>query len=276
MKETIILFLKGIIIGIGKVIPGVSGSVLALSLGVYEKGVYALSHFTENVKENSWFLFRSGLGILVSITIGSTIILSLLNTYYFSIMLLFCGLIIGTFPNLQKGIHWRNVKNLTLFFLSLLLGLSFCLISFSSEYTYEPGFSSFLFLLLTGFVEAATMIVPGISGTAILMLLGVYPLVLNTFSHLFSFHFLFYNIEILLPFGLGILLATLLVTKSMYYFLSKDEEKTYACICGFSLSSLFLLIQKAFTQSQSFPQFSFLLCIIGFFLSYYLEKKSQK
>lgn len=274
MKETILLFFKGIIIGIGKVIPGVSGSVLALSLGVYEKGVYALSHFTENIKENFWFLFRSGLGILVSITIGSSIVLSLLNQHYFSIMLLFCGLIIGTIPNLQKGIDWHNVKNLTLFCISFLLGLSLCFLNFGSEYTYAPNFSSFLFLLLTGFVEAATMIIPGISGTAILMLLGVYPLVLNTFSHLFSLKYLFYNIEILLPFGIGMLLATLLVTKSMYYFLAKDQEKTYVCICGFSISSLFLLLQKSFTESQSFPQVAFLFLIIGMVISYYLEKKS--
>ena len=90
------LIIYGIIIGIGKIIPGVSGSLLAVSLGIYEKSIHSITHFFDNKKENTIFIFKLGLGIIIGIVLLSKVILYLLNNYYFYSMLLFIGLIIST------------------------------------------------------------------------------------------------------------------------------------------------------------------------------------
>lgn len=85
----IVLFLKGIIIGIGKIIPGVSGSLIAFNLGLYEKIIYSISHFFDDIKSNFLFLGTISLGVFFSVIIGSSIISFLLLNFYFVTMLFF-------------------------------------------------------------------------------------------------------------------------------------------------------------------------------------------
>ena len=100
MKEIFGLFIKGLIIGIGQIIPGVSGGMLAISLGLYEKGINAISNFFSNVKENLKFLVPIALGIITSILYISKVIKYFLSAYYLPTMLLFIGLIVGGVPPL--------------------------------------------------------------------------------------------------------------------------------------------------------------------------------
>ncbi|MDD3340609.1 MAG: DUF368 domain-containing protein [Bacilli bacterium] len=262
-------------IGIGKIIPGVSGSVLAILLGVYDKGVYALSHLQTEFKKNLLFLFKVGLGIFVSIVLGSQFVLSLLEHYYFTTMLLFCGLISGTIPLLAKKKSHRGKSSfaLTLAIFALFTLLSFIKIENVRMIGYEWG--DFLFLILVGFIEAATMIIPGISGTAVLMLLGVYELILTMFGHIFSWNYLKYNAFILAPFLIGIVLGFLTITKLVYYCMQKNEEKAWSVILGFSLSSLFLLLQKTLQYKASLIEWvlGIILFCTGFLVSLYFEKK---
>lgn len=89
------LYIKGVIIGIGKIIPGVSGSVLAMSLGIYEEAIKAINHFFKDISRHFKFLFVVGLGIITSVVLTSNIIKYFLNHFYLPTMLLFIGLIIG-------------------------------------------------------------------------------------------------------------------------------------------------------------------------------------
>ena len=119
------------------------------------------------------------------------------------------------------------------------------------------------------------MIIPGISGTAVLMLLGVYELILTMFSHFFSWHYLKYNAFVLAPFLIGIVLGFLTITKLVYYCMQKEEEKTWSVILGFSLSSLFLLLQKTLQYRATMFEWGVgvVLFGIGFLVSLYFEKK---
>ena len=100
MKEKLILILKGIIIGAGKIIPGVSGGMLAITLNVYDKGIKAISDFFKDIKGNLIFLSTIGIGILISIISVSKVIKYALDLYYLPTMLLFIGLIIGGIPSI--------------------------------------------------------------------------------------------------------------------------------------------------------------------------------
>ena len=104
------LLLKGFIIGIAKIIPGVSGALIAISFGIYEKAIKAISNFFENPINNFLFLFPIGLGVLLSISLTSGLILYFINNYYFPTILLFIGLIMGGIPSLINNINIKKVK----------------------------------------------------------------------------------------------------------------------------------------------------------------------
>ena len=88
----IIIILKGIIIGIGKIIPGVSGSVMAISFNVYDKAIYSITNFFDNPKNNAKFIINLGLGIVIGIVLFSKIINYLITNYYFYTSIFFIGL----------------------------------------------------------------------------------------------------------------------------------------------------------------------------------------
>jgi Predicted membrane protein len=274
MKEKLILFIKGLIIGVGKVIPGVSGSVLAIMLGVYETGVKALGEFNKERKKNLIFLINVGIGIFFSMVLGSKVILTLLNSFYLSIMLLFCGLISGTIPHFK--LENRNKKIIN-YFVTVVIFIIFTFLinaNSSNVYNFNYDFKNFLFLILVGIIEAATMIIPGISGTAILMLMGVYPLVLSVFGNLWNFEFIKYNLFIIVPFFVGIIIGFVLFTKLVYFLMKKHNEKTHYVILGFIYSSLFLLLKKAFVNKFSIYELlvGIVLFLIGFYISWKFER----
>ena len=98
------LVLKGIIIGIGKIIPGVSGSLLAISMGLYPKMIDSINYFFDNKRDNFKFLFKIGIGVLISIVFFSNIIIYALNNYYLITMFFFIGLILGSMNDIKNNL----------------------------------------------------------------------------------------------------------------------------------------------------------------------------
>lgn len=97
----------GFLIGIGKIIPGVSGSVIAISLGVYEKMVEAVSNIFN--KKNMFFLLKIGLGLIISIALFSKLIVFIINNYYINTMFIFSGVILGSVIMIDKKINKKNI-----------------------------------------------------------------------------------------------------------------------------------------------------------------------
>ena len=105
------LIIKGFILGVCKIIPGVSGGMVAITLGLYDKGIEAINNFFKDVKKNTLFLGQLGLGLLIAIFVFSKIINYALDHFYLPTILLFIGLIIGGVPNLFKKVKTKNKKN---------------------------------------------------------------------------------------------------------------------------------------------------------------------
>ena len=99
------LILKGIIIGIGKIIPGVSGSMLAISMGIYQRLIDSINNFFKDTKNNFKFLLKIGIGIIIAIVFFSKLITSCLNKYYLITMFFFIGLIIGSLNDIKINIY---------------------------------------------------------------------------------------------------------------------------------------------------------------------------
>ncbi|HHW68718.1 MAG TPA: DUF368 domain-containing protein, partial [Tenericutes bacterium] len=108
--EDIKLVLKGFIVGIGKIIPGISGAMLAISLGIYEKAVGIISNIKTELFKNIKFVFLLGMGVLLSIVLFGNLINFLLSNFYLPTTLLFIGLICGTIPNIFKDINQKEIE----------------------------------------------------------------------------------------------------------------------------------------------------------------------
>lgn len=270
MKENLKLVCMGILVGLGKVIPGVSGSLIAVSLGIYEKAIHAISHFFQDVKMHMLFLGFLGIGIILSIGCGSQLIILCLEFFYFPTMLLFLGFIVGVLPNLFKKCTHKNSNCVFFFFLSIVL--VFVLSQFSPSQQFYPSstLNSYLIIIGLGLIDATTMVIPGISGTAIFMILGCYPFILNLFGSISSIH-IFENIPYLISFGIGLFIGVLLVSNLVDYMLKKYKDIMYYMILGFTCSSIYVLFQKAFSV-----QYTICYLIVGitlFFIGLFVSVK---
>lgn len=272
MKSKIILIFKGIVVGLGKIIPGVSGAMLAITLGIYDKCVYAISNFTKNLKDNMNLLFYIGIGLVISIGSFSNLVIFLLNNYYFVTMCFFVGLIIGGIPKLynESKINVKKLSNMLFMIVSFIIIL--LLNSFNPEHTVKTE-ANFLTLTYIGFLESFAMIVPGISGTALLMLVGYYDLVIFRFSQIFNILSLYDTIKFFIPFGLGMLIGVIIMSKIINICFKSYPTQTYCVIFGLILSSLYILIVDIFKITLNFKLYlyGFIFIIIGFLISYLLE-----
>ncbi|MDD2518661.1 MAG: DUF368 domain-containing protein [Bacilli bacterium] len=238
--ENLILFLKGVIIGIGKIIPGLSGSMIMMVMGLYEKTIDSLYHFFDNIKGNAKFLITIGSGILLAIVLMSKLIKILLLNYYFIIICFFVGLILGGIPSIFNEVKGNyNKKNIMLFTFFLLLVTSLSFIDTNNQIILGNGLKGFVLLFTIGIIEAATMIIPGISGTAIMMILGLYNILLDLFSNLGNLNLIINNLKLIIPFIVGLIIGGIVFISLIKYLLTNHKVKTYFVIAALALSSVF-------------------------------------
>lgn len=270
------LILKGFVIGVGKIIPGVSGALLAITLGVYENAIKAIGNFFKDPINNFKFLFPLGIGVVLSIPLTSKLILYLLNNFYIQVMLLFIGLITGGIIPLFNEINIRKTKisNYIVMFLSFIFVF---LLSFIGDniffYEIDNILLKALIYLLIGFIDAATMIIPGISGTAIMMLLGLYDMLLNLLSTLNNINSIIDNLNLIIPYIIGIILTILILSRVMSYLFEYKKDTIYSSIIGFSISSILILFIDLFRYNLKIYYFIFF--ILGLFISYKTEKNKD-
>ena len=261
------LFIKSLIIGLGKIIPGVSGSLLAISLNVYDRAILAITNFFDDVIENTKFLFTLSLGIMVSIIIFSKIILYFITNYYVITMLFFIGLILGGLL-IFKSNYTNNKKNLIILLISFLIIIILSSFSHSSKYVMEGNFIDYLVFFGSGIIDALATIVPGISGTALLMNIGVYEIIISTISSITDINLIINNFKILIPFGLGMVLGFILLSILISYLLKKYRSEMMAFVLGVSIGSMVLLVISVFRSSYTYIELmlGLLFMIVGIYI----------
>ncbi len=267
------LIFKGMIIGIAKIIPGVSGSLLAVSLGLYDRAIESISHPFKNFKDNMFFLGSLGLGVLIAITLCSNVVSFFLSNSFFLTVSLFVGFIIGSLPSFFKSIDKLSKKDYFLVFLVSILVFLLSIFRSENNFVYENTFSKNILVFIFGFIDAAAMVIPGISGTAIFLLLGCYSYVLELFSSVYNIFNFDVNFIPMVCFALGILIGIIIVSKIMNYMLKQHKKNTYLCIVGFAISSILLLCMDLFFIGCSLLEFfiGIVLFILGYKVSYKLN-----
>lgn len=275
MKEKMGLIIKGFFIGIANIIPGVSGGTLAITLGIYEKLINAISHFFKNLKENLKFIIPIGIGALLSIILLSRVINFCLNKYTLATILFFIGLILGGIPLLNKKIkgHYKSISNIVIFIATFSLVILLSLIKGEGHVSFSNmNFIDYIWLFLVGVIAAATMVIPGISGSFVLMLLGYYKPIINAISSLTQFENIVGNILILFPFGIGVLVGIVAISKLLEFLFKKFEVKTYFGVMGFIISSIITIFIGTEGLVFSIPQLliGLVLLSLGFVVAYKL------
>lgn len=242
MKDFIILAIKGFFFGIANIIPGVSGGTLAITMGIYEDMIGAISHFFKDIKKNLKFIIPLGIGAVISILLMSKVISYSLDKFPLPTNLFFIGLIVGGIPLLTKKVKSKKIKphNLAVFLLTFSVVMIMTFLNAGNTAVDLSTMSLYqgIILFLVGVVAAATMVIPGISGSFVLMLLGYYKPIVGVVSDLTNFSNLVHNFSILIPFGLGILVGIILIAKLIEYLFKKYETTTYYGILGFIVASV--------------------------------------
>ncbi len=255
--KNIILILKGAIFGIANIIPGVSGGTIALTMGVYEDLISSISHFFKKPKESLKFIIPFVIGAFLSILLMSKIISYCLDKFPLPTTFFFVGLILGGVPLLTRKVKKEKVKpcHMILFFLTfaIVMLLNFMKSGTSAVNLANPTILTYLLLGLVGMIAAATMVIPGISGSFVLMLLGFYEPIVNTVGDLTNFSNLAHNLAILIPFGLGVVIGIILIAKLIEYLFAKYEIPTYYAILGFVIASIITLSIGALSTTLTIP-----------------------
>ena len=253
--------LKGMIIALGFILPGVSGGVLAAILGIYERMIRFLAHIKENFVENVLYFTPVAIGIVLGIAAFSYPVNLLLDNYKVIVLWGFAGAIIGTIPSLIK----ESVKESDIdradtvtFWLSFILSGIF-LYSLNGMVGTLPA--NFLSFVLAGALIALGILIPGLSPSNLLLILGLYTPMLTGFKRLDLF-------GTFLPIGIGGALALILFSKAMDYILKHYHSRVYHFIIGIVLSSTLLIVlpQSGNSESISYAGVSiFTLVLAAFF-----------
>lgn len=262
------LIFKGIIIGIGKIIPGVSGSMLAISMGIYHKLISSVNNFFKYPKQNFKFLFKIAIGVIISIVFLSNLILKCLDKFYLPTMFLFIGFIIGGLTDLKKEI---NPKYNYIIVISFVIITFFGIINIDNTIDINNNFFNIIYFFIIGIVDAITMVVPGISGTATLMMLGAYEKIMELYSNIFDFSLLAHNLKVFIPYGIGLLIGIICTVKVIQFFFNNYKEKTYSAITGISLSTIIFMFIKCLNSFYTF--FELILAFILLFFGIFITKK---
>lgn len=272
MKKNIFLFIKGFIIGIANIIPGVSGGTLAITLGIYEELIDCISHLFKNFKKNLKFLIPIMLGAVASLISLSKLISYCLDNFELQSILFFEGLILGGLPLILKKAKIKKFKpkNYLIFIITvaLVLGFNFIKGNTASINLQHLTITKEIILFIVGAVTAATMVVPGISGSFVLMVLGFYKPIISTISNITKFDLIGHNLLILVPFGLGVIVGIILIAKLIEYLLNKHENVTYSAILGFIVASVITIMLNVSAFNLFSAGIGLLFMTLGFIIAY--------
>ncbi len=283
MKDNLVLVVKGFIMGIANIIPGVSGGTLALILGIYEDFIGAISHFFSNFKKNICFLAPIAIGILLAIASLSRVIDYSYKHYPIPTSLFFVGLVIGGIPMLYSKVKGKKEVKQASSYLIFLLTFALVIFMACSSLIFgeglkvslsNMGFVNYLLLFLVGVIAAATMVIPGVSGSLVLMLLGYYYPVIAVIKEFTSLKNIGSNILILGVFGIGVLLGIVLISKLIEFLFNKYEAKTYFGVLGFIIASIIAIpISTMLNIKVSFDIIQILIGIIFLVFGYTIRYK---
>ncbi|MBE5944888.1 MAG: DUF368 domain-containing protein [Lachnospiraceae bacterium] len=273
----IVDIIKGIFVGIANVIPGVSGGTMAVSFGIYDKILSSVSNLFKDFKKSFRTLFPIAIGMIVGV-IGFTFIIGwLLKNQPLCTSLAFTGLIVGGVPMILKSLKdgWVKDKKKSLFvniilfllFLAIAVGMSLMNGDENSGVLLTADLKTIIVVFFIGIIAAATMIIPGVSGSLVLMILGYYFGILSAVKDFisalknFDMKGMISQGLILAPFAIGCLVGVFFIAKLVEWLFNHFASATFSAILGLIFASpiaIFYKVQQEYNMfDSSIPQIIF-------------------
>ena len=298
--ETIKLFAIGIILGVANVIPGVSGGTMAVVFGIYNRLIDLISLNVKKIFSQWKFILPLGAGLVTGVLLFSKIITFLFNKFPIQTNWFFIGIILGSIPMIFT--HWLNAKKQTplpnqtepteqpeqteqnaqatkskkipissIICCANSLAIMKLMVIFKAEKPetqVTPGFSLYnAIIMFVGLAIAAiAMIIPGISGSFIMLALGIYSTVIGAIDS--------FNIYLLIPGALGAIAGLLCGAKLVRILMSKIPSQTYGIIFGLILGSVFVIFPTA--GYSPLIVLTSIVCAAAGFLVSFLFSKTEK
>ena len=238
--------LRGMVIGLANVIPGVSGGTMMVSMGIYDKLIWSINHLFKQFKKCLTILFPYAVGMVLAVLLGAIGLKIAFAKFPLPTNTLFIGLILGSLPFILKemkgeNIGWQGILVFVLFF-ALVVVLKVVEKETSTE--IQLSVLEILKLFLLGAIASATMVIPGVSGSMMLKTLGYYePIVTGAIPALMKgvtsgdWAMVGHNVGVLLPFGLGIVFGIFAIAKLIEFLMKKWKGRTYCAILGMVAAS---------------------------------------
>ncbi len=268
----IINFIKGIVVGIAVVIPGLSGSIFAVVVGLYEGMINAVSTLRKNFKKNVIYLLPIVLGAIIGILLSAKLIVDICEKFPQQSYFFFIGLVIGSAPLVIRKMKKKGFN--PLYLLITLFSLGFILImgmlsggeaDEASEMVYHlTGITDFVFVFISGFISCAFMSIPGVSGSVTLMVLGQYHKVYGAVGECTDMlKFLLkgdfeaaanasLSIFTVAVFGIGGVLGFLIIAKLISKLLEKFEAQVYYGVAGMIIGAVIILFKQGVMMDEKF------------------------
>ena len=233
-------FLVGTLIGIASMVPGVSGAVLAVCFGVYERAVAILADLRHKLKDEFSFIALLALGIVFGMFLVAFGLDFLFEQYRFISILLFTGLIIGQYPEL-----WRHTEpsvkpskvNIICLVIGFLIMCSFLFMGGAQDKVLTHDMISYLYMIVVGVFLAISKIAPGISGSTVLMAGGL----MAPLTHAMTT----FDIRLLIPLGIGLIIGLVLFSKVVNYALNNYRKSSYMMIFGLTVGSTIVMLSTS-------------------------------
>lgn len=277
-------FFVGIVLGLANIIPGVSGGTMAIVFDVYEKLIAIISFNIKKIFKEWKFILPLGLGMVFGIFLFSSFLTYLLEKFPIQTNVFFIALILGSLPLLIKKINKEDfLKTKISSSLSFIIALAIMIIMFFVSPTHSPivyeqiNFVLFFRLVISLAFVAIAMIIPGVSGSFLMMVLGIYTSVIAAVSEM--------RIPLLIPIAVGVLLGLLSGASLVRFLLDKVKTQTYSAILALVIMSVIIIFPfealSNFSKIASTWNIIFLLItslvvfIFGFFLSYLSSREKN-
>mgnify|MGYP000128291858 FL=1 len=239
--------IKGMMIGIANIMPGVSGGTLAVSMGIYDKLIHCITHILSEFKESMKFLLPIFAGAGIALVALTFVIEALFQYYPIPTNLLFIGLIVGGLPPVVTKVksHKLSFGHILagLLFFALVVGMAMMGDNGNRQVTLNLGIVPMIKLVLVGIIAATTMIIPGVSGSMVLLILGYYEPIIQQITAFctavitLDMAGILHGIAILLPFGIGVLIGILGIAKIIEIIFEKYPVYAYCAIIGLIAAS---------------------------------------
>ena len=287
MLQWFLDILRGAVIGVSNIIPGVSGGTMAVSMGIYDRVIYAVNNLFKQFKKNIKNLLPIIIGVLVGLFAFAALIGTLLGTKSEEIPITrlptnfaFIGLILGGLPAIYKRVNMKSagIPGILLFLVFLALVVVLPLLNPPEARTVDHSIGTILLMIPLGAIASSTMVIPGVSGSMIMMLLGYYNSVINAMNDLRGGDWS--SLAILLPYVIGLLVGIVFIAKLMNFLLKKFGALTFSAIFGLVIGSpVALLMQnwECFELANTGNWIASIVClVIGFAIAWFMSTLDKK